>query len=673
MAKHLSSQQTRTVRGSSSTKRRTTQRTQGSRNADAQALSGTQTRRRQSSRAQTSSAQTSSQTYTKVNGQEMYVPQGWDPIDSKLAAGGAQDHPHKKRQVGRTIALVLLVVIVLCGIEGFFLYRSAKQVQSQAQTVLTSVQTLTDAAKSGDEQAIKQAASDVNINAHAIKNELSTPLWTIATAVPVLGTDVSNVRTLGDILVDLSDNALSPMASNAEVLNLKNLLSDGVINVEGLQGLATALQTAQPVVERSAQKMDALPASHISKVASTVTKVRDKLDTANTTLTKVNAVLPYLPQMLGANGQTRTYLLVAQNNSELRATGGFPGSVGLINVTDGRITVGNFGTFVGERGVTFEITDEESATFGSAMAISPGNLNSTPNFERAGKLFADAYAAYMGTTVSGTVAVDPGFLQSLLALTGSSVTAADGTVIDGSNAAFELLNNVYWRYGNNNEMADAFFAEVAGKSFQTVMSHMGNAKITDLIKLLNTLGENRRFQVWMADAQEETALKSLGVTGELSDDTTKPVVGIYFNDNTWAKICWYLQVQTSINGATKNADGTTTYNLSTTLTNTITADQAAAAPWYITGYNPDKPDVSAMLETCFFFAPAGGSLSIQGISDMNGTSSPRDISLDGLTGQAVGVWLTAGQSKVISYTVTTPAEATQELTIRTTPLGQQNS
>ncbi len=49
-------------------------------------------------------------------------------------------------------------------------------------------------------------------------------------------------------------------------------------------------------------------------------KAKPLVATLNDGVNAAADVAPYLPQMLGANGQTRTYVIIAQNNSELRAT-----------------------------------------------------------------------------------------------------------------------------------------------------------------------------------------------------------------------------------------------------------------------------------------------------------------------------------------------------------------
>ena len=45
--------------------------------------------------------------------------------------------------------------------------------------------------------------------------------------------------------------------------------------------------------------------------------------------------------MLGADGP-RNYLITAENNSEIRACGGFIGSLGVMNVDNGKISLGDF-------------------------------------------------------------------------------------------------------------------------------------------------------------------------------------------------------------------------------------------------------------------------------------------------------------------------------------------
>ena len=125
---------------------------------------------------------------------------------------------------------------------------------------------------------------------------------------------------------------------------------------------------------------------------------------------------------------------------------------------------------------------------------------------------------------------------------------------------------------------------------------------------------------------------------------------------------------------TKNADGTTTYNVTTTLTNTITPEEAASAPLYIYGGNADKRDNSDMLHFVYFIAPAGGAITNFSASDglIFIDYGINQATLSGLQFIRVRTHLRSGESGTFTYQVTVPAEATQPLALRTTPLAQES-
>ena len=118
----------------------------------------------------------------------------------------------------------------------------------------------------------------------------------------------------------------------------------------------------------------------------------------------------------------------------------------------------------------------------------------------------------------------------------------------------------------------------------------------------------------------------------------------------------------------QNADGTVTYSVSTTLTNTFTLDEAAVAPAYIIGYSPAKRSDDDLFVNLLLVAPAGGSIS--GVTASNGAGAG-EATLYGHDAWRVDVNLYAQESVTITYQVTVSAEAIQELEVHQTPLAQR--
>lgn len=605
--------------------------------------------------------------FRKAQGAVGFEPYRGASASSEMAYGREAGTRKLKRSRAGIIALVVVLCLVaLAGVEGFFLYRSVKSVKSEASTIMGAADGLKSAIKAGDAVSLSKVSSDVNVSAHSIQNELSGFEWTVASFVPVLGDDIRSVRTLGDVLVDLSDNALTPLASNSDVLNLSNLMHDGAVNIPVLQSLSSAAQQASPVVIRSADALEALPQPHIAQVSDVVGKVKEKMSAASDGLEKLNLVLPYLPQMLGANGQTRNYLLVAQNNSELRSTGGFYGSWSLLSVTDGAINLGDSqvlqNTDVPEDQRPM-LTDAEVEVFGEHVRENPGSTGYLYDFARAGSVAAQFWQALEGDRVDGTVAVDPVFLQSLLALTGG-ITTSNGAVVDGTNAASTLLSDAYWDMSA--EATDAFFSEVASRSFAQLTGNLGKVDMVAFLDTLNKSSEEGRVQMWMADPGEEKAIVELDMSGNFASDEAEPVAGVYLNNQSFSKLDWYLKVDNVIGPATKNADGTTSYQVTTSLTNMLDGGTASAAPQYVLGSNPEF-DMTHIVEGTYLSAPAGGSIS--NVSASNG-EGVRDFSYTGMNVWYSRLEIPMEDTVSLTYTVTVPATAVEPLKIHATPTAQ---
>ena len=402
-------------------------------------------------------------------------------------------------------------------------------------------------------------------------------------------------------------------------------------------------------------------------------QVQGPVSEAQGLVDQIEPILNLLPQMLGADGQTRTYLVIAQNNSELRATGGLPGSWGTISITDGVISMGEFQSILHDEGLQVEITDEERAAIATNMDTDPAQVNCTADFTRVGQLARDYWAQEGLGTVDGVIAIDPVFLQRLLSLTGG-FTAPDGTAVDGTNAAKVLLSDTYWMFGNDGDAQDAYFAAVAGLAFETIMDNLGNAGMTDLMGVVEQSGKDGRLLVWMANEDEQSLMVNMGLSGRLESDPTKPVLGVYLNDDTYSKISWYASSSTVVGEGVKNADGTTTYDVTTTLTNTITPEEAASAPTYISGTNGAKRDVSDMLDFVFFYAPAGGTITDFQVSEgaLFEDYGIADETLSGLQVLRMRTHLLAGETATFTYKVTVSADAAEPLAVRTTPLAQES-
>ena len=155
----------------------------------------------------------------------------------------------------------------------------------------------------------------------------------------VVGEDVSSVRSLGEAGQALVDGVLVPIANDVSGTGVSGLFKDGVVNVGLVQTISETVSSSLPTIESSLGTIASLPEAHIPQLAEVLDRVQGPAEQAQGLVDQAKPFLDLLPQMLGADGQTRTYIVIAQNNSELRSTGGLPGAWGTTLVTNGAISM----------------------------------------------------------------------------------------------------------------------------------------------------------------------------------------------------------------------------------------------------------------------------------------------------------------------------------------------
>ena len=590
-------------------------------------------------------------------------------------SNGLVRHRHRKgerknRRVAVAVAAIVAVVLVAFGVSGFMLLSSAKTVKSQAKETVEIVGGLKDKVTSGDFSTLPDDAKKIDELCDSMKAETSSPLWAAASFIPVYGSDINAARTMIDALSDVSSNALVPMADNLSQATPGKLFQDGMINVSALQAVADSLSSSSKVFKSANEKIQGIGDTHISQVTELVDKAKDGFATLNGAVDAAEKVAPVLPQMLGANGQTRNYLMYAMNNVEIRACGGFGGSQGLISVTDGQMSIGEFVPCIARsKDEAVESVDEEDETlFGDHSNLYISGNTYSPDWPRNSQRVAALWKSEYGQDVDGVIGIDPVFLQYLLGLVGN-VSLPDGTVVDGTNAAKVLMHDVYWNYPV--EESDGIFASVASAAFDKILGGIGDVDVANLVSAVERGAEEGRLIAWMKNDDEQNAIKEMNIDASLpdpDDPSEDPVAGVYFNNLSFSKLDWYLNADTQIGQGVKNGDGACSYRITVTLTNIMTQEEAGKLPDYVAASAPGTSRDDERLYVSLF-APTGGS-----ITDL--TVEGTQFGLFAATWHGVPCYsgtvdLHAGETTTITYTLTTSAEAGDKpLTLRQTPTCQ---
>ena len=145
-------------------------------------------------------------------------------------------------------------------------------------------------------------------------------------------------------------------------------------------------------------------------------------------------LLAQLPQLAGSD-KPQTYLLVVQNNDELRATGGFIAAFGLLQVDNGLITRFEFqdSYAVDNFAAGYPKPPAPLATYMLAGYWVPRDANWSPDYPTAARQIQALYSASTGMQVDGVIALDQEALVSVLRVLGPVNVGALNESVDADN------------------------------------------------------------------------------------------------------------------------------------------------------------------------------------------------------------------------------------------------
>ena len=144
------------------------------------------------------------------------------------------------------------------------------------------------------------------------------------------------------------------------------------------------------------------------------------------------------PELVGSD-RPKTYLIIAQNHDELRATGGFISGVGLLSIDQGNMGDLAFqdAYSVDDFGKPYDLPPQPIEQFMGVQLLVFRDANYWPNFPTSAEKMMELFTYGTGIEVDGVIALDQAFLASLVtAIEPITVEGIDGTITSANVDAF---------------------------------------------------------------------------------------------------------------------------------------------------------------------------------------------------------------------------------------------
>ncbi|MEZ4661009.1 MAG: DUF4012 domain-containing protein [Caldilineaceae bacterium] len=454
------------------------------------------------------------------------------------------------------------------------------------------------------------------------------------------------------------------------------LVSPLVHKYEGMPPIPELLEAfanAQPQLEsmarngeRAAQALNAISGADLHPA------IAQRLQQAQPLIPLVAPGLRLLPdaQSLAGLQEPRKYLVLVQNNHELRATGGFVTAVGQVTLAQGAIVNMEFSD-----SYKFQRQDVEYPRAPAPMLHYMGiplmllrDANWSPDLPTSAQMIRGIYAQETGDYIDGLVTVDLHAVQLLidglggLTLPGAQETLTGAHIVDQVKQFFDKPLETgqtleedglgkWWAQRKDfiPQLAAAALARVQGGKLDYVQ--LGQAAIAAL--------DQRAIQVWLNDKEDAQQLAALGWDGALHPEKGADFIALVDSNLGYNKVDSVLKRAIAYEVTWPNGDDQPAQAaLTVTYHHPITVDdhECDITPRYGASYDD-------MAARCYFdyvrlYAPRGSELvRIDGVEPDSVFSQSGEGRTTYFAGHFV---MQPSETKTVTFVYTLPPEITPQ-------------
>lgn len=223
-----------------------------------------------------------------------------------------------------------------------------------------------------------------------------------------------------------------------------------------------------------------------------------------------------LTDVLGGNGP-RKYLFLFQNNHELRPTGGFIGSYGLLDMKDGKIRKFFVDGIFNPDGQLKEKIIPPTPLQKVSVAWSLHDSNWSPDFPTAARKAASLYEKTGGASVDGVIALTPDIIRDLVGIFGPIEMKEYGVTLDKNNFVETVQEEVEVKYDREENQPKKILSDLAPILLDRIFSTRDPKKLLSVLEVLTDQLNRRNILLYAKDSEVESNIETLGWSGKLEE------------------------------------------------------------------------------------------------------------------------------------------------------------
>lgn len=320
------------------------------------------------------------------------------------------------------------------------------------------------------------------------------------------GKHISGAGKALNEMIRIAASFKNPLNSESE--NQKSLLEIFRVSDESIRIALAELKQAQENI--ALVNVDDLPKDKQAKFIM----LKDKLPMIISSLESFTNNSYILADLLGGNGP-RKYLFLFQNNNEMRATGGFIGSYGLLDISQGKIRKFFIDGIFNPDGQLRDKIVPPGPIQKMSAAWSLHDSNWFPDFTLSAKEAIGFYEKTGGPTVDGVITLTPTVLQKLLQVTGPIEMPEYDVILDSENFVEKTQYEVEVDYDKQENKPKKILSDLAPLLLDKLLNTNDIKTMSKTLKILSEGFQQKHILLYSSNVELQKIISNQGWSGEI--------------------------------------------------------------------------------------------------------------------------------------------------------------
>lgn len=539
-------------------------------------------------------------------------------------------NPFKKIKINKKVATVLsitlIVITILLTICFFAIFVPAKKILGKINIIKSEIQIIQQSVN--DKDLVKAQESLTNIKTTTTSIESTYKKMALLNFIPVArkyyqdGQKMINIAYEGIDAGEIVIQAIDPYkdflgikgSSESSEKTTEDRIAFLTESAEGLTPYLDQLETKITNIETNLSQIDASRypekyknieiKSKIYQAQETITQVSDLIKNGKPLLSKISWLL--------GKDSPRHYLMVFQNDGELRPSGGFWTAYSTMTVSNGKFTPGNASNI-------YDLDDLLKSTTKAPRLISSYHINVpylylrdsnlSPDFPTDAQIFLEQYKKAMKPKedFDAVIAIDTQLLADMVKILGKLDTRVGTFTAEADSRCYgcpSIIYEIEWMAGRPRDYIELNRKDFLNPLMSALLSNVMGSEKSKMTSLIESFFKNinqKHILTYFTDEEMQNIGNASNITGKITQ-TDESVDYFHLNDANFASAKSNMFITQEIDHNVTVKNGVAEHKISVTYTN----------PYAASNCNLEKGDLclnaSKYRDLFRFYVPTGSKL-----------------------------------------------------------------